>query len=356
MMWRLNLYVITTILAASLVVLLFLGGIWELFVLLDQLGDVGRGTYSTLQAFQYTGLVAPFHFYRVFPLAGLLGAVIGLGMLANHSELTVMRASGVSTGQIAGMVMKAALIFAAAALFVGEKLAPDMQQEAQRLRDRALTGMSGFLGSDKGLWARDGQNFVHLRQLTPEGQMLAVTLYRFDEHRQLKDIERADYADYQGGGRWLMKRVRISSLGEQVDSQELPELAWSSSLTPNKLGVVIVDPDKLSIAGLRNYRRYLADNGLASGEYDLAYWAKLLQPIATALMMFVGMSFVFGPMRSVSMGARILGGITAGFAFHLCNEMFGPVSLVFKLPPVLGATLPILVFTGIGVWMLRRAG
>lgn len=353
---RLTLYVARSVLGATLATLLLLGGIWSLFELLNQLGDVGRGTYQAGNAVQYTLLSLAPQLYKLFPLAGLLGTLIGLGMLANHSELTVMRAAGVSTGQIAGMVLKTAILLALLAAVLGEGVAPEAQRRAKELRNRAIKGDEAFLGSRNGLWARDGQDFVHIRQLTPEGRMVTLTRYRFDGQGKLVELTRAEVGDYLSQGEWLLKKVRASRLTDEgVSSTLSAEERWATALTPEKLGVVIVEPEDLSVMGLADYRHYLADNGLASGQYDLAYWRKLFQPIATALMMFVGLSFVFGPMRSVSMGARILVGISAGFAFYLANAMFGPVSLVYGLPPVLGALLPLLLFAGLGVWLLKKA-
>lgn len=353
---RLTFYVARTILGASLATLLLLAGVWGLFELFDQLGDVGKGTYQVADAIQYTLFSLAPQTYKLFPLAGLLGTLIGLGLLASHSELTVMRAAGVSTGQIAAMVLKTAVVLALAAAVLGEGLAPQAQRAATELRGRTIRGEQNYLNSVNGLWARDGRDFIHIRQLMADGRMMTLTRYRFDADGRLEAVTRAERADYLGQGQWRLKDVRTSLLRpERVEGETKPTDTWRSNLTPEKLGVVIVAPEDLTISGLADYRRYLKDNGLDSGQYDLAYWRKLVQPLATALMMFVGMSFVFGPMRSVSMGARILVGIAAGFAFYLSNAVFGPVSLVFGLPPVLGALLPLVVFAGLGVWLLRRA-
>lgn len=356
-MRRLTFYVARTVLGATLATLLLLVGIWALFEVLDQLGDVGRGSYTTAQALRYTALTLLPEAYRLLPLAGLLGALIGLGLLASHSELTVMRAAGVSTGRIAGMVMRTAFALALAAALAGEGLAPDAKRAAQELRLRAIKGDEGYLGSANGLWARDGRDFLHARQLTPEGRLVTLTRYRLDEAGRLKALTRADSADHLGGGQWRLNRVRTSLLlGDAVSSEQAAEERWSTALTPEKLGVVVVAPDEMGLSALVEYREYLRDNALNSAQYDLAFWRKLTQPLATALMMFVGMSFVFGPMRSGSQGARILVGIATGFGFYLVNAVFGPLSLVYGLPPALAALLPMALFAGLGAWLLRRAG
>ena len=88
--------------------------------------------------------------------------------------------------------------------------------------------------------------------------------------------------------------------------------------------------------------------------YELAFWRKVTQPISIAVMMLMALSFIFGPLRSVTMGARILSGVIAGFTFYISSEFFGPVSLVYQIPPVFGAVAPSIVFFGIAVMLLRR--
>lgn len=353
---RLTLYVARTVLGASFAVLILLGGIWGLFELLNQLGDVGTGQYQVADALQFTGLSLLSNLYKLLPPAALLGALIGLGLLASHSELTVMRAAGVSTGQIAAMVLKTALLLALLGGIVGEGYAPAAKRAAQELRWRAINGEQGVAGSYHGVWARDGRDFVHLHHLSPNGQLLTLTRYRFDDSGRLTALTRAEKGQYLGGGQWRLQQLKTSLFRDEVVvSASLDEELWSTTLTPDKLGVIIVAPDELSIEGLQDYRNYLRDNGLASEPYDLAFWRKLLQPLATALMMFVGMSFIFGPLRSGSLGAKILVGIAAGFGFHLISAMFGPMSLVYGMPPLLAALLPLLAFGGLGLWLLRRA-
>ncbi|MBI2380445.1 MAG: LPS export ABC transporter permease LptG [Gammaproteobacteria bacterium] len=356
-MSRLQWYLARTILAATLATLALLVGIWGLFELLDQLGDTGRGSYDSIDALRYTLLSLAPQAYRFLPLAGLLGALTGLGMLASHSELTVMRAAGVSTGQLAGMVLRTALVLALGAALLGEGWAPEAKRQAEELRQRAIHGDKGYLGSEHGLWARDGHDFVHIGQLTPGGRLLTLIRYRLDEAGVLQSLSRAESADYLGEGTWRLNRVQTSLLqADGVGSTQAGSEAWHTTLSPDTLGVVVVAPDDMGLLALAEYRQYLRDNNLASGPYDLAYWRKLLQPLATALMMFVGMSFVFGPMRSVSMGARILVGIATGFGFYLANAVFGPLSLVYGLSPVLAAALPLAVFAALGSWLLKRAG
>lgn len=71
-------------------------------------------------------------------------------------------------------------------------------------------------------------------------------------------------------------------------------------------------------------------------------------------MMLMALSFVFGPLRSVTMGARVISGVIAGFAFYISSEFFGPLTLVYGIPPVFGAVAPSIVFFIVAVMLLNR--
>ena len=125
-------------------------------------------------------------------------------------------------------------------------------------------------------------------------------------------------------------------------------------MTPDKLGVVTIKPEMLSLTGLKDYVDYLQQNSQESSRYELAFWRKVLQPLTIAAMLLMALSFIFGPLRSVTMAARVLMGILTGFAFYMSNEVFGPVALVYQLPPLAGAMVPSLLFIGLSVYFMRK--
>ena len=128
----------------------------------------------------------------------------------------------------------------------------------------------------------------------------------------------------------------------------------SRNLTPDKLGVVALDPDALSISGLHNYVKYLKSSGQDPGRYQLNMWSKIFQPLSVAVMMLMALSFIFGPLRSVPMGVRVVTGISFGFIFYVLDQIFGPLTLVYGIPPIIGALLPSASFFLISLWLMMR--
>ena len=105
---------------------------------------------------------------------------------------------------------------------------------------------------------------------------------------------------------------------------------------------------------LLTYIAYLEDNGLDTRRYQLAFWTKLLAPLANLSMLFIAMPFAFGRQRSAGMGQRLVIGILLGLAFFLLNRMLGNIVLLYDFPPIIGAALPMMLFYGAGALALSR--
>ena len=158
-------------------------------------------------------------------------------------------------------------------------------------------------------------------------------------------------------GVWQLQDVsRLAFRDEKIEKHHWPEQRWRSTLTPDKLGVMSIKPELLSLKGLAEYIEYRQVNQQESSRYQLAYWRKATQPLTIVAMLLLALSFIFGPLRSVTMAARVLMGILTGFGFYMANEVFGPVALVYQLPPLLGAIAPSGLFIGIAVYLMQKRG
>src|SRR5690606_25797520 len=235
---------------------------------------------------------------------------------------------------------------------MGEWIAPELESHGRELRARAISGGS-LISAQQGIWARDGLSFVNIGEVENTGRLRDVTIYNFDQNNELESITQGQSAIYSADKWRLFDVTKTQYTLERIIQSEQEAFMWQSSLTPDKLGVVTVKPESLSIRGLLDYLDYLETNRQAADRYELALWRKLLAPITVAVMLLVALSFIFGPLRSTTMGARVLLGVITGFGFHVSNEIFGPMAQVYQLPPVLGALLPSLLFAGWAIWMMR---
>lgn len=354
-MHRLDLYIGKTVLAAIVAVLLVITGLAVLFAFIDQLGDL-EGAYTLKEALVYVGLTTPRRLYDVLPMSALIGCLVGLGSLAGSSELTVMRAAGVSLGRIVWAVMKPLLLLMVLGLVIAEYVAPWTEVQAQARR--SLVQAEGKTQSSKyGMWHRQGQEYIHINSVQPDGRLIGVTRYEFDDQRRLQRSSFAREARYVDEGQWLLKRVVATRLLERSSEvEQFKEEPWEIALTPELLNTVVMEPDALPISGLWDYSQYLAGQGLNAGRYWLAFWEKTLQPLVTAVLVLMAISFIFGPLRSVTLGQRLFTGVVVGFSFRIVQDLLGPASMVFGFAPLVAVLVPAAICALIGLWLLRKAG
>ena len=353
-MGKLDRYIGSSVFMAIIAVLGIILGLASLFAFIDEVGNVSD-TYTLVDVLSFVLLTAPRRVYDMLPMAALIGCLIGLGSLASASELTIMRAAGVSIGRIVWAVMKPMLVLMLVGVLVGEYVAPATENMAQANRSLAQGG--GEAQSAKhGLWHRQGDEFIHINSVQPNGLLYGVTRYRFDKERHMQSSSFARRATFDQD-HWQLTDVTTTLFhGDSTEVVNVPEERWDVALSPQLLSTVVMAPDSLSITGLWGYIHYLADQGLNNGRYWLAFWVKVLQPLVTAALVLMAISFIFGPLRSVTLGQRVFTGVLVGFTFRIAQDLLGPSSLVFGFSPLFAVLVPAGICALAGVWLLRRAG
>jgi lipopolysaccharide export system permease protein len=346
-------YIGRTVVMATALVLVVIVGLDAVTAFIDESEDISE-TYTVWEVLVYVLLTIPGRLYEYTPFAALIGCLVGLGQLANNSELVVMRGAGVSIARLVWIVLKPTLLIALLAFLLGEYVAPRAEQLAQSRRAIALNPGEGVAGRH-GLWNREGDTFLHFNALDPEGVVHGVILLQFDQRYRLQSALRATRADY-AGDHWMMRQaVKTDFSSWQTTRTRFDTLRWDTAITPELLTMEVVAPDQLPLAELYRYSRYLAQQGLDADDFELAMWRKLLQPLAVASLVLVAISFIFGPLRDGTLGFRIFAGVIVGIVFRTSQDLLGPASLVFGFSPLYAALVPVLLCMGAGLLMLWRA-
>lgn len=353
-MHKIDGYVMRTVGGAMFLVMVVVLSLDVIFAFIAELEDT-RNDYTTLQALWYVFLTLPRRIYDYLPLGAFMGCLVGLGAMASSSELTVIRAAGVSLKRIVWSAMKPALVVVMLGVMIGEYVAPHTERIAQSQKAVAL-GAGSNVASAEGVWHREGNTFMHLNAVQPNGVLHGVSLFQFDDQRQLQVASFARRAIYQGD-HWLLEDVTSTSIeADRTVRDQSARLRWDTGLSPGVLSVLIVKPENLSMTGLFTYASYLRDQGLSAAPYWLAFWKKALMPLGTAVMVLVAMSFVFGPLRSVTMGFRVFTGLLVGLLFKYMQDLLGPMSMVYGFNPMIAVLAPIIINGIVGAVLMRRAG
>ncbi|MBP2700153.1 LPS export ABC transporter permease LptG [Photobacterium lucens] len=348
-------YIGRTIIATSALTLSTLVGLSAIIKYVEQLRKVGQGSYDLLKALYFVLLSMPQDIIMFFPMAVLLGALIGLGMLASSSELVVMQAAGFSKLDIGLSTLKTAVPMMIIVVLLGQWGAPQAQKMAREYRSAWVYGGS-VIAAQSGVWAKNDNDFIYMGRVHDLNKVDVVNIWKFDNKGKLEDVTSAKSAIYEKSTGWTMHDVTITDTAgdSKLTNSHVASMKWDTTMTPDKLAVVTVKPEELPLSGLYNYVSYLKESKQDASRYELAFWRKALQPFSIAVMMLLALSFVFGPLRSVTMGARVLSGVLFGFAFYISDQVFGPMILVYRLPPIIGALGPSLVFLFITIYLLRR--
>ena len=347
-------YIGQAVLKGTLVVLAVLVSLEVFFAFLTELSDVGTGDYTTAEAAVYTLLTIPRRIHELIGYSALIGALFSLGALAAHSELTAIRAAGVSLHRLIGSVLKTGVLIMLVVMLIGELVAPPLERYALD-RKAVSQSQSAIFRSAHGFWVRDGDSFINIRDIFPGGRLGGIFIYEFDENKRLRKATSARGAVYQEEG-WLLEGIEQSILDETrgVEVRSLARTPWDSLLSPALINVVTIAPEKLSAWGLAQYIDYLKENGLDAVRYQHAFWKRLAMPLTGLVMLVLAVPFSFGRMRSVAVGLRLMIGALLGIGFHIFNQTFGHLGQIYAYNAAFTAAFPSLLFLAVALVLLRR--
>lgn len=335
---------------ATLAVLLPLMGF---FLLADEMDEVGENGYRLADAATFVILSMPRYAYQIFPIATLIGALVGLGSLASRSELVAMRAAGMSIGRIVLAAIKGGLLLTLVAVAVGEGVAPVAEQKALQWRSEAQSGQV-TLKTAYGFWARDGSSYINIREILPGAHLRGIYIYEFDPEQRLTQATHAEDARYVKGS-WVLEGISRSGFSDdRIETSHVEQTGWDSLLDPALLKIVVVEPHALPVWGLLRYVRYMAENGQDARPYEVAFWGKVVHPFLFLAMIFVSIPILLGSARTTGLGPRIFLGVLVGIGFYLISRTFSYLSLLYDLSPLVAAMTPPLFFLVAAVWVLKR--
>lgn len=346
-------YIGRTVATSVATVIVVVSSLFLLIGLAGEFDKIGVANYTLFTAIKYSFLILPDRIYEFFPLATLLGSILGLGALANSSELVVIRTAGVSVFRIVAAIMKTATILMIIAFILGEVIAPPALQYAKLQRVKALS-KDISLNTQYGLWARDSNTYIHVQRANNEGKLFNIHLYRLNENHQLEEVIYAKTADYNGE-QWQLNNIKKTNISPtKIDISNIDSMEWKTLLNPDLVRIVTFEPNKLSIWKLGSYVNYLKDNGLETAQYELAFWSKVIMPLTIAAMVLLAVPYVFGSLRRTSVGQQILIGFLVGLSFFIANRLLGQMSIVYSFHPILGASLPTFLVFLVSFFMFRR--
>jgi lipopolysaccharide export system permease protein len=333
-------YIVKEVLKGSFLALLLLLTLFNLYTFSDEVKDLGKGSYQLKEILLYLSLNTPSVFYELVPSGALIGSIFVLGAMANNSEITAMRAAGLSVFGIIRAVLLAGVILVAVSVAIGEFIAPDAERLAQKIRSTAQNDKV-IIKAKYGIWLREGNSFVNIRKITGKDTLTDVSFYYLDKNYRLKQVKHAEAAQFIGKDQWLLKNIQTTELFDDKVQPGFAQTAWwQTSIAPDLVDIAVVTASTLSSYELIKYVDFLKDNNQKSQVFEAALWARLLNPFVTFVMLLVAAPFVLGIKRGTSVGERLIVGIVLGLSFKILDQITSHVGVVYDFNPLLMAVLP----------------
>ena len=335
-------------------ILFIMGGLLAMFAffdLLQELDNIGKGSYGLGKIVLFVLLSAPGHIYEIVPVAVLIGSMYSLAQFARNSELIILRVSGLSILSIGGLLLRIGLVFTLLTFIVGELVTPISEKTAQRIRIKAIDSV---VAQDfrSGLWVKDGNSFVNIEQVHPDAELAGVHIYSFGQDFELNAINTANSAKFNGDS-WELKDVTVTQLfKDKVETKKIAEENWKSLIRPELLNVLLVLPERMSAWNLYSYITHLAKNNQKTSRYEIALWAKMIYPIACIVMVMLALPFGFLQQRSGGIAYKILIGIMLGIFYQILNRVFLHLGLLNDWSAFTSAIIPTFIFFVASLLML----
>ncbi|MEN8174406.1 MAG: LPS export ABC transporter permease LptG [Pseudomonadota bacterium] len=346
-------YVATNFLKGMAIVLMLLLVLFSFLSLTESLEDVGQGSFTTADAFFVTLFELPALVIELLPVSALIGSLIGLGALANHHELTAMRALGVSPSRVVMAVVKVVLIISILVPALQNLVIPESGERSVALQAKTVGGAIQR-GGESALWTRGDASILRVGQLLYGRIPFDIEIYQLTESGRLAMITRAEQADIGQDGEWLLRDVRQTEVKEKgVTSRRLDRLAWPGLVPEEQLSAFIIPARDLPTLKLYRYIERLESNGLNAHYFRIVLYQQLGFPVTMLALSLLGLPFVMGSVRRLSAGTRVAMGAVMGVLVYLAEKITEDVALLLEWDPMPAALMPELLFLVLAAVAIR---
>ncbi len=351
------------------------------FDLVDELPAIGRSNplggensvYQLSHALLYVGLQIPNHIYELLPISVLIGTIFVMARLAQSSEFTILRTSGLGPWKALRLLLSLGAVFVVLSFAVGDYLAPVADRAGQLLKakfqGRITIGQTGA-------WLKEKQTYsnsvVNVRALTSNNDMQGIRIFEFDNKGLVVSMTEAESAQFGEHDSWVLNKITrtdfqirpsTDGIDKAVESANVSisreaQMHWPTDISAEMVSVALLKPDRMATYDLFNYVQHLKANGQTAQRYEIEFWKKVFYPLSCLVMVFLALPFAYLHFRSGSVTSYVFGGVMIGISFFLLNNVFGYIGNLQNWQPWLAAAVPGLIYTVISLgafgWLVLR--
>jgi lipopolysaccharide export system permease protein len=355
------------VLAAVAFVALGFLALFFFFDFVDELQAIGQGVgggYQLRHAVLYVTLLVPSHLYELLPIAVLIGCIFVMARLAQSSEYTILRTSGLGPWRALRTLLVLGAGFVLLTFAVGDYAAPVADRAAQLLKSRY---QGRITVGQTGAWLKERQPYnsyaANVGALTPDGHMQAVRIFEFDNRGFLVSLTEAANGRFGSDDSWLLESVSRSefmagSAAPKVERLQVPNYRWPTQISAEMVSVALLKPERMRTVDLFTYIRHLNANGQSAQRYEIEFWRKVFYPLSCLVMVVLALPFAYLHFRAGGLTTFVFGGVMIGISFFLLNNVFGYIGTLQNWWPWLTAAAPGLIYTvfslGAFSWLVLR--
>jgi len=364
--------------AVGFVILGFLG-LFFFFDLIDELQWVGKGLglesgpqseqiYLVPHALSYVALIIPSHIYELMPIAVLIGTIYVMARMAQSSEFTILRTSGLGPVMALRLLIGLGLAFVVLTFVVGDYLSPFCDKQAQLLKSKYFGQISV---GQTGAWLNEKQAFSHqavnVGALTSDGSMRNIKIYEFNNQGRMISLTHSASGDFLlDDDAWLLKGVKRDEFPSDENAQNLKpvvrldvaQLRWPTTIKPEMVAVALLKPERMGTIDLFQFVQHLQANAQTTQRYEIEFWKKVFYPVSCLVMVVLALPFAYLHFRSSNISTLVFAGVMIGISFFLMNNVFGYIGNLNQWVPWLAAATPGIIYTVVSLmafgWLVLK--
>jgi lipopolysaccharide export system permease protein len=280
-----------------------------------------------------------------------------MGHLATTGQLIIFRVSGASILKITLLTLKNSIIFMFFFISIGEFLAPISSNLADIGKSNAMGGSSAAFNQD-GFWIRDGNNFINVKKNIDGELFSGITVIEVNSLNKIERVIKSENALFDGNSLDMsgseIFSIDGSNFFDEISLKERNSYDKSVSFDQDLIDSLAKEPKDLSTWTLIKQIRFLSDNKLRSGVFEVELYKRLIQPITLIAMILLAMLFIFGSTRDVTLGRKIFFGVALGLSFEMLSRVASAMALSFDFSPLLSSILPSIMVMFISIILLLQ--
>ena len=344
-------YVGKLFLIRFLLLLVIISIIWQMLDLLNVSDAImaveGAGGHSLMR---YISLAMPQILSQFAPFAALLAIVFTLTSLSITSEITIMRAAGMSVNRVLFPLLFVCVFIAIGHFAFQELVAVKSSEKLEYWRANDFgrdLPPSGSLRTDIRL-NYDSQ-FIEAKSARREGERTVLndlTIYERDGLR-MTHVLIADEAVFTPQNNWVLQGIKRSDTATQ-NVEAIDAKPWAVTFQPDFLFALSLNPDRTSLTELWQKISQLRQDNADTRAEMTSYLSRFSKPLSTLIMPLLGAIAGFGIHRQGVMLARAVNGSVLGFSYFVLENISLALGKLGVLPAVVGAFFPLILFLIIG--------